>query len=47
MTRRELIRQIALLTGTAVIGGDFFLSGCKAGQKDKAGLFTDDDICFF
>lgn len=47
MTRRELIRQIALVTGTAVVGGEFFLSGCKVGQKDKTGLFTDDDISFF
>ena len=30
MDRRELLKTIAVLTGTAVIGGDLFLSGCKA-----------------
>jgi phosphorylcholine metabolism protein LicD len=29
MERRELLKTIALLTGTAVVGGEFFLSGCK------------------
>jgi Gluconate 2-dehydrogenase subunit 3 len=47
MTRRELIRQVALLTGTAVVGGELFLSGCQVGQRDKTGLFTEDDISFF
>ena len=30
MERRELLKQIALLTGCIVIGGELFLSGCKS-----------------
>lgn len=29
MDRRELLKKIALLTGAAVVGGEFLLSGCK------------------
>jgi hypothetical protein len=47
MDRRELIKQIALLTGTAVIGGEFFLSGCKNNDKPLTGFFTEKDISFF
>jgi hypothetical protein len=47
MNRRELIKQIALLTGTAVIGSEFFLSGCKSNDKILIGFFTDKDISFF
>ena len=32
MDRRELLKTIAILTGTAVIGGELFLSGCKTKQ---------------
>jgi hypothetical protein len=47
MNRRELIKQIALLTGTAVIGGEFFLSGCKSTDKTLTGFFSEKDISFF
>lgn len=47
MNRRELIKQIALITGTAVIGGEFFLSGCKNNDKVVEGFFTGKDISFF
>ena len=40
MERRELLKQIALLTGGLLIGGDFFLSGCKSGSKADAGFST-------
>ena len=30
MERRELLKSIALLTGVAVVGGEFFLTGCKS-----------------
>ncbi len=36
MNRRDLLKQIALLTGGAVIGGELFLSGCKTGAKADA-----------
>jgi hypothetical protein len=38
MNRRDLLKQIALLTGGAVIGGEVFLSGCKSGAKSEAGF---------
>lgn len=47
MNRRELLKQIGLLTGTAVIGGDFFLSGCKNTDKAVTGFFTKEDVLFF
>lgn len=40
MDRRELLKMIALLTGGAVIGGEAFLSGCRAGGKADAGFTT-------
>ncbi|QNA44442.1 gluconate 2-dehydrogenase subunit 3 family protein [Lacibacter sediminis] len=36
MNRRDLLKQIALLTGGAVIGGELFLAGCKTGPKTVA-----------
>jgi len=47
MDRRELLKMIAVATGGAVIGGEFFLAGCKS--KDVAGTgatFSNDDIAF-
>lgn len=38
MDRRELLKLITVLTGTAVVGGEFFLSGCKTGAKADAGF---------
>lgn len=38
MNRRDLLKQIALLTGGAVIGGELFLTGCKTGVKADAGF---------
>ena len=38
MNRRDLLKQIALLTGGAVIGGELFLAGCKTGPKTAAGF---------
>ena len=38
MNRRDLLKQIALLTGGAVIGGELFLAGCKTGAKADAGF---------
>ena len=47
MDRRELLKQIALLTGSAVVGGEFFLSGCKSNDKTSVGFFSGKDISFF
>ena len=38
MDRRELLKMIAMVTGSAVIGGEFFLSGCTSGVKTDAGF---------
>ena len=47
MDRRELIKQIAILTGAAVAGSEFFLSGCTGTDKSAAGFFSEADIIFF
>lgn len=47
MNRRELIKQIALLTGTAMIGGEFLLSGCRNKDAAATGHFSEEDIAFF
>ncbi|MBK8494302.1 MAG: gluconate 2-dehydrogenase subunit 3 family protein [Ferruginibacter sp.] len=44
MQRRELIKMIAVITGSAVIGADIFLAGCKNKKDD---FFNEDDIDFF
>lgn len=38
MDRRDLLKRIALVTGAAVVGGDFFLAGCKQPEKSEAGF---------
>jgi hypothetical protein len=45
MDRRELLKQIAILTGGVVIGGEVFLTGCKTGAKTEVG-FTEANIAF-
>lgn len=45
MDRRELIKMIAVLTGSAMVGGELLLSGCKTGAKADAG-FTASNIAF-
>ena len=49
MDRREYLKKIALLSGAAVVGVDFFLSGCSpngtaAGSFTKAQLALLDEI---
>lgn len=39
MDRREYLKQIALLSGAAVVGADFFLTGCSP-NGTAAGSFT-------
>lgn len=47
MKRRELLKHIAILTGTAVVGGELFLSGCKSADRTYVGTFSISDIAFF
>jgi hypothetical protein len=44
MDRRELLKMIALITGTAVVGADYFLIGCAPENKEGADVFTQDDV---
>lgn len=46
MERRELLRLIALATGTALIGGELFLTGCKTDPKIGGSTFNDEDRLF-
>jgi hypothetical protein len=47
MDRRELLKMIALVTGSAFIGGEFLLSGCKSNDAKLGGTaFTESDIAF-
>jgi len=48
MDRRELLKMVAAATGGVVIGGEFFLAGCKNPEAGTTGKdFTDSDIAFF
>lgn len=38
MNRRDLLKQIAIITGSAVVGGELFLTGCKTDPKPEAGF---------
>ena len=46
MERRELLKLIALATGSAFIGGDLFLSGCKNAPEIGGATFSEEDISF-
>ena len=46
MNRRELLKMVAAATGGVVIGGEFFLAGCKNPEVGAGKEFTADDIAF-
>ena len=46
MERRELLKLIALATGSAFIGGELFLSGCKNAPALGGATFSEEDISF-
>jgi hypothetical protein len=46
MNRRELLKMIAAATGSAMIGGEFLLAGCKANNDSAPLAFTEDNIAF-
>ena len=46
MDRRELLKMITVLTGTAFIGGDLLLSGCKNEPAVASTVFSADDVAF-
>jgi hypothetical protein len=47
MNRRDAIGRVALIMGGAVIGAEFFLSGCKPkGASDVSDLFSEDNVAY-
>ncbi len=46
MNRRDAIGRVALLMGGAVIGAEFFISGCKSNPKQVSELFDADHVAF-
>jgi hypothetical protein len=46
MNRRDAIGRVALIMGGAVIGAEFFLSGCKPTSTQVSDLFDTDHIAF-
>lgn len=47
MDRRELLKMVALATGGVVIGGEFFLAGCKNKDAAIGGMsFSENDVAF-
>jgi hypothetical protein len=46
MDRRELLKLIAIATGTAFVGGEFFLAGCTNPDAGPSMTFSQDDIAF-
>lgn len=46
MNRRELLKMIAAATGSAMIGGEFLLPGCKSNNDSAPVAFTAENIAF-
>src|ERR1019366_7767416 len=46
MNRRDAIERVALLMGGAVLGAEFFISGCKTTPATVANLFDADHVAF-
>ncbi|MBS7563262.1 gluconate 2-dehydrogenase subunit 3 family protein [Mucilaginibacter sp. Bleaf8] len=46
MNRREAIERVALLMGGAVIGSEFFLSGCKPAETQVKDLFDAEHVAY-
>lgn len=46
MNRRDAIGRVALIMGGAVIGAEYFLSGCKQPAAQVSDLFNTDHVAF-
>lgn len=46
MERRELLKMIAVLTGTAFIGGEFLLSGCNSVDDIRGNKWSEKNLSF-
>ncbi len=47
MDRRELLKMITVLTGSAFIGGELLLTGCKNEPTMGGAVFNADDVAFW
>jgi hypothetical protein len=46
MNRRDALGRVALIMGGAVIGAEFFVSGCKSTSTQVSDLFNTDNVAF-
>jgi hypothetical protein len=46
MDRRAALARMVAITGGAMIGSEFFLSGCRRADKQAARPFTPEDLAF-
>jgi hypothetical protein len=46
MNRRDALSRVALIMGGAVIGAEFFISGCKSTSTHVSDLFDTDHVAF-
>jgi hypothetical protein len=46
MNRRDAIGRVALIMGGAVVGAEFFISGCKSTSTQVSDLFDTDHVAF-
>jgi hypothetical protein len=46
MNRRDAVGRVALIMGGAVIGAEFFISGCKTTSTQVSDLFDTDHVAF-
>jgi hypothetical protein len=46
VNRRDAIGRVAIIMGGAVIGAEFFLSGCKPTSTQVSDLFDEDHVAF-
>ncbi len=47
MDRRQLLKNIALLTGATMVGGNLFLTSCKQDRNLDDVVFTQNDVLLF
>jgi hypothetical protein len=44
MNRREALARVVAMTGTMVIGAEFFLTGCSPRAKERSEPFTPQEL---
>jgi hypothetical protein len=44
MNRREALARVVAMTGTMVVGAEFFLTGCSPRAKDRSEAFTAQEL---